>query len=413
MSRTIKTLKDVVDWGLCIGCGACYYACSSGEIKLVNIESVGIRPQFNSDACASCTKCLSICPGYSIDANALAPATRATEAEHEFGPALEIWEGFAADPEVRHKASSGGMLSALSLFCLEQEKMGFVLHAGMDEAEPWKNVTVQSRNKKDILSRAGSRYAPASPCDKLQLVEDSDRPCVFIGKPCDTAAVNKLRAEKPELDEKLGLVLSFFCAGTPSTKGTLDLKRSMGVESTDINELRYRGEGWPGDFKIIYDDRTKQKSMSYEQSWGFLADYRSLRCHLCPDGLGRVADISCGDAWESHTQNGDPGRSIVLVRTERGRDILHRAMAAGYVELTRVDAATVLAAQPNLLQRRRELFGRLLGLKICLVPVPVFKGFSLFRSWMKIPLMRRVKTVGGTFKRVVTRGRWKRRPLAT
>ncbi len=222
LRRRIRGLQDVVDWGLCTGCGACYFACSRNGVSLVNIETVGIRPRFQSAECAGCTECLSICPGYQVDANlAMGEHAEIGEGDPEVGPALEVWEGYAADPEIRRQASSGGLLSALALYCLEKEGMGFVLHTAMDETKPWTNKTIQSRNRSEILSRTGSRYAPASPCDELRLIEESDRPCVFIGKPCDTAAVAMLREKRPTLDRNLGLVLTFFCAGTPSTKGTL------------------------------------------------------------------------------------------------------------------------------------------------------------------------------------------------
>jgi coenzyme F420 hydrogenase subunit beta len=399
-----------VDWGLCTGCGACYYACTEGGVTLTNIELVGIRPKFEKQ-CAGCAKCLSICPGCFVDGNLLIGSVKQTEADHEFGPALEIWEGFASDPEIRHKGSSGGIVSALSLFCLEREDMASVLHVGMDSEKPWTSRTVQSHNRKEVLSRAGSRYAPGSPCDGLRFIEESDRPCVFVGKPCDVAAVTRLRMERPELDRKLGLVLTFFCAGTPSSEGTLDLAKSLKVPVSRINSVRYRGEGWPGQFRILYDDGREEQSLSYAESWGQLSNYRPLRCHLCPDGLGRVADISCGDAWEKFENNGDPGRSIVLVRTPRGQEILHRAMAANYVQLKRVDALSVIAAQPNLLQKRKELFGRLLGMKLFMIPVPQFSGFSLFRSWAHLSFTTRLRTSLGTIRRVLARDLWHRRPV--
>lgn len=412
MIRKIKTLKDVVDWDLCTGCGACYYACDNRGVKLVNIEGVGIRPHFESEACAACTDCLSICPGYSVDVMAKAQAAAAAaDWTDECGSALEIWEGNATDQEIRYRASSGGVLSALATYSLEQENMAFILHTGVDSEKPWLNKTVQSRSRSEILSRTGSRYAPASPCDGLGAIESSDRPCVFIGKPCDTTAVSKLRQHRPELDKKLGLVLSFFCAGTPSTKGTLNLIKELDVPIDSIGGVRYRGEGWPGRFKVTYDQNSKQKSMSYDESWGKLSHYRPLRCHLCPDGVGRVADISCGDAWENYTADGNAGRSIVIVRTERGREILHRAIAAKYVELTPATKETIVAAQPNLLDKRRQLFGRLAGLRLFLIPVPQFHGFSLLQAWLTLPVTQKMRSIAGTMKRVVVRNLWQRRRI--
>ena len=412
MLGRIKNIQDVVDFGLCIGCGACFYACQEGAVSLVNIESVGIRPKFDPSRCASCTKCLPICPGYTVDSTqtkGIPPEQ--TEPDHEFGPALELWEGHAVDPEIRYRASSGGILSALALFCLEQENMGFVLHTGMSEAEPWKNQTVRSHTRQEILSRTGSRYAPASPCEGLRTIEQSDRPCVFIGKPCDATAVMALRRERPELDRNLGLVLTFFCAGTPSTEGTLSLVNALGLSSDEVKEVHYRGEGWPGRFRVRSRDGIKEGSLSYEESWGQLTHHRPLRCNLCPDGLGRVADISCGDAWESYGTSTDSGRSIVVVRTVRGQEILRRAIAMRYVELAPLNATAVLSAQKNLLARRRELFGRMLAMTLLLMPLPRYYGFSLFRSWVRLPLLQKVRTVLGTLRRLIQYGLWRRRTL--
>ena len=410
MVRNINSLEDVVDWGLCVGCGVCYAACDKQEVTLVNIPSVGIRPKFASSACSECNKCLSICPGYQLDANLeTGSLPKSNEAAHEFGPTLEIWEGHAVDPEIRFRGSSGGVLSALALFSLEREGMSSVLHTAMSEDEPWKNRTVQSFNRSEIVSRTGSRYAPASPCEGLGSIESSDGPCVFIGKPCDAAATSMLRRERPELDRKLGLVLTFFCAGTPSTQGTVDLMKHLEVNQDEVSSVHYRGEGWPGNFRVLQNRESTGKSMTYDESWSRLTGYRPLRCNLCPDGLGRVADISCGDAWHKHGDDSDTGRSLVLVRTERGREILQRAIAANYVQLTRVDTSAVLAAQPSLLQRRRELFGRLLAMRLLLIPTPRFANFSLLRSWLRLSMARRTQTVLGTLRRALKRGWWRRR----
>lgn len=425
----IKNLSDVVDWGLCVGCGACAYACDktggigggedgtsvgpSGGLELHNFPAIGIRPQFEAASCAECSDCLSYCPGYTVDANLEVGEAKTSEADHEFGPVLEIWQGHAADPAIRHRASSGGLLTALSLYCLEREGMEFVLHSGADPEKPLQNKTIQSRGREDLMAAAGSRYAPASPCDGLGAIEKMDGKAVFIGKPCDTTAVGALRRERPELDKSLGLVLSFFCAGAPSAQGTVDLIESLGYDPGETQEVQYRGEGWPGRFRVTTREGQGERTYSYEEAWGRLSRYRSFRCHLCPDGLGRVSDIACGDAWHEYAGDAEAGSglSLALVRTERGRRILEGAREAGYVELKRVGAGEVLKAQENLLARRRVIFGRLAAMRTLGVPIPKFVGFSLFRGWMGEPVMSRIRSYGGTLRRVIKRGLWRRAPL--
>ena len=142
-----------------------------------------------------------------------------------------------------------------------------------------------------------------------------------------------------------------------------------------------------------------------------MTSYRPLRCNLCPDGLGRIADISCGDAWESYGVLNDTGRSIVIPRTRRGQEIVQRAMAKKYIELIPLKAAAVSSAQGNLLTRRREIFGRIFAMKLLLIPTPRYVGFSLFRSWICLPLLEKARTVLGTLRRLVQQGLWRRRPL--
>ncbi len=412
MLTQIRSIQDVIDWGLCSGCGACAYACSHGAVRMVNVPSVGTRPQIDAHRCESdCLsgECLSICPGAGVDATLAKDHNTLPGTKDDLGPVFEIWEGYATDPDIRFRASSGGLLTALSSYCLEREGMGFVLHTGKSPATPWLNTTVQSKTRAELLDRAGSRYAPSSPCDGLESIEQSPVPCVFIGKPCDVAAVAALRQTRHKLDKNLGLVLTFFCAGTPSTNGTLELMNGMGADPKTVTNVRYRGRGWPGAFVVDGDQGNYPQSMSYQESWQKLTEHRPLRCNLCPDGMGQLADISCGDAWEKYdATQPNPGMSIVIVRTSRGKEILRRAMEANYVTLLSANRAAVLSAQQNLMGRRKELFGRSLALRLLLIPTPRFRGFQLLNSWCKLPLSRQLRSIAGTFRRALQRRWWKR-----
>jgi coenzyme F420 hydrogenase subunit beta len=142
----------VVDWGLCIGCGACAYACDRNAVTLKNIEAIGIRPFFKRQACRGCAQCLEFCPGYRVVVGKVERAQPNEESSRFLiGSAIEIWEGAATDEKMRFSASSGGALSALALYCIEKENMEFVLHTGMNPQRPWENITVLSHGREELL----------------------------------------------------------------------------------------------------------------------------------------------------------------------------------------------------------------------------------------------------------------------
>jgi len=207
---------------------------------------------------------------------------------------------------------------------------------------------------------------------------------VFIGKPCDVAAAQILRQLRPELDAKLGLTIGFFCAGTPSTRGTLELLKRAGVsDPATVRSLRYRGNGWPGMWRVEWeeDDGVHVKEMTYADSWGFLQKYRQWRCYICPDHTGEFADVSVGDPWYRQVEPGEAGSSLIVARTERGRRIIEEAIAAGYLVAQVVPAERLPQSQPNLLKTRGSLWARLWTLRLLGAGVLAYRGFGMFRYW--------------------------------
>jgi coenzyme F420 hydrogenase subunit beta len=404
--KSFTRIDQVVEWRLCVGCGACVPACPNAAITLVDRCDQGIRPVVNSAKCRTCGTCVQVCPGIEISHSSVDSATIPPLCG-EWGPVLDVWEGFATDSEIRYKGSSGGVATALSLFCLERERAAGVLQIGAKPGAPLENAAVFSKSRAELLGCTGSRYSPAAPCEYLPWIHDADRPSVFVGKPCDVVALRKSQAANAALDAKVGLAISIFCAGTPATEGTYHILRALGVERRQAKEIRYRGCGWPGMTTVrTGDDSAPPPQMTYEESWGtILSQYGQFRCRLCPDATGEFADVSCGDPWYRQVRPGEPGWSLVLARTDRGREILQKAMEAGYVKLERVEPSTVPRSQKALLTRRRHLWGRLLMMRLMGVPIPRFAGFSLFRSWFRLSAVEKLRSLAGTAKRIVSR-RW-------
>ncbi len=405
MSREIRTVEQVAAWRLCLGCGACAFICPEKKITLADFLAEGIRPAVKADDCGSCTACLEVCPGYENDhteINRRQGIVRGLGVS--FGPVLELWEGHAADPAIRLAGSSGGLITALTLYCLEREGMHGALHIAGDPEHPLRNKTRLSRTRQEMLSCTGSRYAPASACDRLDLIEAAPAPCVFIGQPSEVTALVKTERLRPGLKNKVGLTLSFFCAGSPATQGTIELIKTLGIDPAQVETLRYRGNGWPGNFVVTTKGHPAPAcQMTYKQSWAFLQKFRPYSTHLCPDGTGEDADISCGDPWYREVREGDSGSSLVLVRTERGREIVRNAIAAGYLQLTPGEPWKLLQSQKNLVNKRAAIWGRLLAFRLFGLPAPRLRGFFLFQLWIRLPLRDKLRSTLGTARRIFSR----------
>ena len=410
--RARLSLQQVVDGGLCSGCGACAFA-QPDKIRIADVTDAGLRPQPIDPQATELPagEGAAVCPGgeLSLDASDFGTDT-IPELRAGWGPVRQLWEGAAADTELRYSGSSGGAASALALYALEAQGYQGVLHVAASEDLPYLNRTVISRSRAELLRRTGSRYAPASPCDGLGAIEEGAGPFVFIGKPCDVAATRKARHLRPELDRNLGLTIAFFCAGVPSTRGTMEMLRKMGVlDPSTLQSLRYRGNGWPGEATAVFqsgDGQRLESRLAYEQSWGgVLSKHVQWRCRLCADHTGEFADIAVGDPWYRQVEEGEPGSSLILGRTERGRAFIQAAINAGYISAYPASPDLLPRSQKNLLKARGAVWGRLLALRAVRAHAPRYDGIRMLPFWWKeLSLREKLLSVAGTIRRCVTRG---------
>jgi len=402
--KNIKNIIDVVDGHLCNGCGVCSYL-APDSLEMIDAVNIGLRPQLKENIVIDSLphNLLDVCSGWNL-------VRKAKEAEsidslyNDWGVVYEVWEAYASDKEIRRLGSSGGVITALSLFCLEQKKMEGILNTSSNSENPFLNQSKLITNKQRLLETTGSRYSPSSPCEQLHYIENASSPCVFVGKPCDVAALQKARKLKTKLDKNLGLVISFFCAGVPSTAGTTQLLKNESINDlSKLKSLRYRGNGWPGFWSAKFSEgkKTKEKKLTYQESWGFLQKFRQWRCYICPDHSGEFSDIAIGDPWYREIKENDLGRSMIVIRTNLGREIVQEAAEKGYITLEKSDPNILPLSQPNLIKSNGSIWGKLLILNIFNVSTPQYIGFSLFKKWIfNLTAREKVQSTLGTVKRI-------------
>lgn len=407
--RRLSSIQGVVDAHLCTGCGVCAYL-DPGSLAMSEVTPIGRRPLPIVGVSGGASQdAVSACPGRALahEPGALQDAPFGGE----WGPVLALYECWSTDPVVRHRGSSGGAVTSLAAHAVTSGAAVGVLQVQASPTDPLLNETVLNTTYDAIVGAAGSRYSPASPCERLDLVEAAPGPCVVIGKPCDIAAVRRAADLRPALASNLALTIGIFCAGTPATAATEKLVRSLDIEPTDVTRLDYRGEGWPGRFRVT-SRSGRSGSLSYAESWGgTLTKHRQWRCLICPDHSGEFADVAIGDPWYREVADDEPGRSLVVVRSERGRGALLAALADGALAGHELPLSRLPESQPSLESTRGAVWGRVLTMRLAGLPAPKFGGMPSFRLWWKLPLRGKLTSTAGTWRRM--RARRLRRPELT
>ncbi|PWJ12896.1 Coenzyme F420 hydrogenase/dehydrogenase, beta subunit C-terminal domain [Jannaschia seohaensis] len=370
-------LARVARGELCAGCGGCVLA-APGRIEMRMTPPGVLRPQQTAPLDpAQDERIARICPG--LGQRVSAQGRR----DHPlWGPYLDMQVGHATDPALRHRASSGGGLSAVAAHLIETGAVDGVVQTGADPRVAVANVTRVSRDAEAVAAAAGSRYAPSAPLAGLGPLLEGEGRYAFVGKPCDVVALRALAREDPRVAARFPVVLSFFCAGVPAQAGAEAVLARLGADPDATVAFRYRGHGWPGRATARLADGT-ERSMSYHDSWGrILSRHLQPRCKLCADGTGVEADLVFADAWESDA-NGYPlfeerdGQSLIVTRTEAGARLLEAARAAGRIETRAFDPAGLAAIQTGQFNRRTALLARLAALWLLRRPIPRYRGLRL------------------------------------
>ncbi|SMX46437.1 Coenzyme F420 hydrogenase/dehydrogenase, beta subunit C-terminal domain [Actibacterium lipolyticum] len=395
-------LSKVQRGDLCAGCGACA-AIAPGKVSMRIAKSGYLRPDQSADLSPQEeARVGQACPGLGETVTVDGRKT-----DTLWGPYVAMRQGNALNPALRFQASSGGGLSAVLVHLLESGKVDGVVQTAAAPDLPIGNCTVLSQTPEDVFNAAGSRYAPSDPVTAIYQTIVPGKRYAFVGKPCDIVAMRGLMKDDAELKAAVPYLLSFFCAGVPSLKGVEEVLGALGTTLDDTAAFRFRGQGWPG-HATATDRAGTERSMTYHDSWGkVLSRHVQHRCKVCADGTGKLADLVFADAWESD-EAGYPvfeerdGTSLIVARTDAGQALLNAAEAAGSIESEPFDVATLAAIQPGQRGRRRALFARLAGLKLCLKPIPNYRGLTLVAAARQNPLKENMRNFLGMVRRVLT-----------
>lgn len=303
----------------CNGCYACVTACPKKCIRMVCDEEGFVYPQINKKECIGCGLCKKVCP-----------ILKKREKVGEGEPLA--YAAIYKNEEVRKVSSSGGIFSTLASIVLREGGVVF----GATFAEDFSVEHIYIEDMKDLPKLQGSKYVQSKIGDayaQARELLEKGRLVYFSGTPCQIGGLLSFLGKR----YNNLITQDLICHGVPSPlvwKSYVTYREKEAGAKTQSIAFRAKDEGWKHfsmSFKFENGKEYRKNLKEDEYLKAFIKNL-SLRtsCFDCVfKSVARVADVTLADFWGiQHFMpelNDDMGISLVLLHSEKGKELFEKA----------------------------------------------------------------------------------------
>lgn len=339
----------------CCGCTACASICPHKAITMKPDTLGFLYPEVDKGKCTDCGLCEKVCAfndNYDKSLNLDTP---------------DVYGARHKNMQEVETSRSGAAFIAISDWILDQG--GVVYGVGYKDHFRVAHKRATSKEERDEFK--GSKYVQSDLSDIfLQVRKDlkEGKIVLFSGTPCQTAGLNSFIGKK--LRQNLYLV-DIVCHGVPGPYIWRDfmayLEKKQGSKICWVDFRDKQKFGWTahketfkfvkGGGKMIFTDLF-YKHIMFRHSCG--------KCHYC--NTKRPSDITIADFWGWEKTNpefnkDDKGVSLILVNTEKGRELFnHINKDLNVFDVKLENALQHNLKNPSVIHKQRDLFEKLYGI---------------------------------------------------
>jgi coenzyme F420 hydrogenase subunit beta len=317
LNRGQKELcKYVLDANLCTGCGACvdlcpYYASYRGKTAV-------LFPCLIDEG-----RCFAYCPKIEVDLNKL---SKRFFGEPYDGKPLGAYRWIAAakagDGMKGISPQAGGTVSALLYFVLKKE---YINGAVLTDRKGLLPIPRFVTDPGDVLGCATSKYTAAPTLLAVnKAIKEGYGKIGLVGTPCQVLATALMRSNPLQVDDfvdPIRLVVGLFCTWAIDFR----LFERFLAEKIEIDRIRKIDiPPPPAEILEVFADAGTRLEIPLNE----VRELVPKGCSYCIDMTSEFSDISVG------VMEGRPDMNTLIVRTDRGREIVEEAEREGYLTIS-------------------------------------------------------------------------------
>ena len=330
------SIVDVVDSGICVGCGGCRVA-TDGRIEIRTNEYLTFVANLDEASSADLELADRVCPFSDaardedvIAADLFGSSLQNHDEKTGYYHSLRVGR-MQSDDVIR--SSSGGLTTYLLGQLLDAGEVDGIIHVEETiDSDLLFSYTV-TETKCDLEGRRKSQYYPCQFSDAMLAVRGNGKRYAIVGIPCFIKASRLLIERDPVLRDQLIYHIALCCGHLKSAAFAEAMAWQLGIPPNDLArvDFRWKVEGAPANSysfgAVARSDgnwRTARSNSLLGGNWGH-ALFQLKACNFCDDIFGETADICFGDAWLPSFDREWRGTNIVLSRNV----VLDRFLTAG------------------------------------------------------------------------------------
>jgi coenzyme F420 hydrogenase subunit beta len=336
--KSIENLNKVMNSNLCNRCGSCV-GLSDGAIvfedktgKYVPVQKRKINDDLADKLWQSCSGKEFNFPVYSKK------IFRETPGFHRYTGAFQkIYIGYCTDEAIRRNSASGGIISSVLIWLLENKWIDGAVVLKMSETEPWMNEPFIATSKEEILISAQSKYTISSVNEILPEILRFKGNLAYVGLPGQVQSIRKLQEINDPSVINIKYIFGPFYGNTLHFSSVISFLRSYKIRDYhQVARLYFRYGEWPGYMRAEMKDGKIIQLPKFHAN--YLIPFHILKNSLlCTDLSNEFTDISGGDAWAPIYEERGKGFSMVISRSKTGQEIIDNMKSEGLLTLNEIE----------------------------------------------------------------------------
>ena len=381
VSENLHIVNQIVEPGLCVRCGACEPACPVDIIKFDDQAYPYITK--DEDCIFTCTRCIKVCPGKTVDYNAYDDEMFGIRPHPESitGVVRRTMVSFSTNDQIRQQGSSGGLVTQLLIFMLDQKIIdGALVMTRESNEQGFHYVPKIARTAEELIHSQRSKYVLVPHLKELKEIEEVDGKYAIVALPCHIHSLKKYLKVSKKLRERVKFIIGLFCNVAYEPYLLDDVIEFSGYKKDEIANIEFRAGEWPGAVELTLKDGRVIRPFPFEENKDAINSlklfYTARRCNLCIDFSAEHADISVGDPWLRGPDGNylfEDSRTTVLTRTVLGDEIIDKAVEHGYIKIQRIPLKTYMVNFENNAWFKRDYVPKNMALrKFFGYPIPEY-----------------------------------------